>query len=127
MFHNAYFSDDVDIKKYAKMYYVIYKKLLELDKTNKNYVNGYFMYHNWLEGSAWFIDYDLLSKSKVSNFDRQKKHYDYDSSFLDPIKKIVSTKKLKTINVNGVDKINNYTEVFEYAFYKMGAIKIEAP
>ena len=121
LYENVLFDDSIDLNHYAKMYDLLFNKLLELDHSGKDYVNEFFFFETWLEGAAEFVELKLNSGSGV--FDGSDRIIRYSNSFQrfndgidDAIEKGVSTS-----SINGVEKLVKYTDVLDGSYYKIGA------
>ncbi|QTD36588.1 hypothetical protein JL193_10580 [Polaribacter batillariae] len=119
LFDNILFQDNHDWLSYAKMQYIIYKKLLDADTSEKQYVKNYFLYFNWVEGIPRFIEYSITMGSGDMTDKALKMFTGYDS-FLRNIKGDIE-KKNTTMVMNGEKIVTRYGYLLNYPLYDLGA------
>ncbi len=124
LYEDVLFKDDLDLEQYARMYYVLFKKLLEQDHSNKGYIDGFYFFEMWLEGSAEFVESDLNLGSGV--FDKNDPIIQYVNSYkklVDQIDREIDNGPAKS-NINGVEKSIKYTELIDDSYYHLGSASL---
>ncbi len=122
MYEDILFEDVQNMDDYMKMYYILFKKLKELDTSGKNYIDGYYLFECWLEGSAEFTEYYMNRGSGVMNGDNQEIRYDNSlQEFKDLITDEIDAGVPPTINYNGQDRVAYYAVAVETTYYKLGS------
>ena len=122
MYEDILFEDVQNMDDYMKRYYILFKKLKELDTSGKNYIDGYYLFECWLEGSAEFTEYYMNRGSGVMNGDNQEIRYDNSlQEFKDLITDEIDAGVPPTINYNGQDRVAYYAVAVETTYYKLGS------
>ncbi len=122
LYEDILFEENVNYSEYAKMYYVLFKKMKELDTTGKNYIDKFYLFECWLEGSAEFTEYNMLLESNL--MDKNIPEIRYDNSFQefkDIITSEIDAGVTPTTIYNGQETIIYYDSVVESTYYKLGS------
>ncbi len=121
LYEDILFDENIDLTKYAKFYDVLFKKLLELDHSGKDYINDFFLFETWLEGSAEFVESKINIGSGV--FDKTDELIQYVNSyqrFVDGVDGAIK-RGVTSSYVNNVETIVRYGDVLDSSYYNLGS------
>jgi len=122
MYETILFDDVQDVEEYMKMYYVLFKKLRELDTSGKNYIDGFYLFECWLEGGAEFPEYYMELSSGVMDGSIPEIRYDNSyQEFTDIMEKEIEAGVPPTVILNGEEVVVYYAHVVETTYYKLGS------
>jgi len=122
MYEHILFDDVQNMDSYMKMYYILFKKLRELDTSGKNYIDGYYLFECWLEGSAEFTEYNMILASGLMDSNIPEIHYDNSyQEFKDLITEEIDAGVTPTIIYNGQERTAYYGMAVEVTYYKLGS------
>jgi len=122
MYEHILFDNVQNMDDYMKMYYVLFKKLRELDTSGKNYIDGYYLFECWLEGGAEFTEYNMNLASGLMDGGIPEIHYDNSyQEFKDLITEEIDAGVTPTIIYNGIERTAYYGMAVEATYYKLGS------
>ncbi|RUA32032.1 MAG: hypothetical protein DSY76_00845 [Bacteroidetes bacterium] len=122
MYESILFDNIQNTEDYVKMYYVLFKKLKAQDNSGKNYIDNYYLYECWLEGSAEFTEYSMNIGSGVMDGSIPEIRYDNSyQEFVDLTKKEIAAGVPPTVIYNGKERVVYYAQLVEITYYKLGS------
>jgi len=122
MYENILFEDIQNPDDYVKMYYVLFKKLRELDNSGKDYIDKFYLYECWLEGGAEFTEYTMNLNSGIMDGSIPAIRYDNSfQEFIDLTQVEVDAGVPPTVTYNGEERVLYYAHIVETTYYKLGS------
>jgi len=122
MYENILFDNIQNAEDYVKMYYVLFKKLKDLDNSGKNYIDDFYLFECWLEGSAEFSEYTMNFGSGIMDGSIPEIRYDNSyQEFVDLAKKEIDAGVPPTVIYNGEERVVYYAHLVEITYYKLGS------
>jgi len=110
-------DDPAKLLDLLKMQYVLFKKLLELDSSGKNYVRDYYLFQCWLEGGAEFAGKEIIKGAGL--YGPISKFSDSYENFQAAIRRDVEEGNTNT-NINGVEQLSRYDTAVDSSSYTLG-------
>ncbi len=122
MYEDILFEDIQNNEDYMKRYYVLFKKLRELDDSDANYIDNFYLFECWLEGGAEYPEYAMNLNSGIMDGTIPEIRYDNSyQEFVDIVTEEIDAGVVPTVIYNGQERTVYYGHVVETTYYKLGS------